>query len=175
MKIWILSVDDECATWAKVFADKESAEAYFRETVEPYWDSHFPDDEMPEDAHAAWDKIVNEGHCIDTISLNEDEFALAPVYEAGPDLLEALEEAEGFIQGFADDEMQEGMDELCGTIEAAIKKAHGGTPVHAAATPSEALECLKEALEVMGNWGDEGEPGWAIRARRIINEAEGRE
>ena len=38
----------------------------------------------------------------------------------------------------------------------------------------ELLECLKEALEVMGDWGPEGEPGWATRTRQIVNKAEGK-
>lgn len=30
------------------------------------------------------------------------------------------------------------------------------------------LDCLKEALEVMGNWDEEGDPEWAKRSREII-------
>lgn len=122
MKIWILSVDDDCATWAKAFSDRDSAEAYFKETVADYWERFLCDEEMPEDAHEAWSRIRDETGCVDTISIDEDEFVLPPVYEAGPEL----------------------------------------------------LECLKEALEVMGDWGPEGEPGWATRTRQIVNKAEGK-
>jgi hypothetical protein len=34
------------------------------------------------------------------------------------------------------------------------------------------LDCLKEALEVMGNWDEEGDPGWAKLSREIIQEIE---
>ena len=36
------------------------------------------------------------------------------------------------------------------------------------------LAALKDALDVMGDWGDDGDPAWAIRARDAIAKAEGR-
>ena len=42
---------------------------------------------------------------------------------AAPELLEALKRAENFIQGFEDDETQEGIDALLSNIRAAIAKA----------------------------------------------------
>lgn len=35
------------------------------------------------------------------------------------------------------------------------------------------LAALKDALEVMGDWDDEGAPGWAQAARAAIAKAEG--
>ena len=119
MKIWILSVDDEHATWAKAFADKESAEEYFAETVADYWERYFPDDEMPEDAHKAWDKIVCESSCVDTISLEEDDFNLPPVCEAGPDLLAAIKVARHSIHTELKDKA------VIAVVDAAIAKAEG--------------------------------------------------
>ncbi len=43
-----------------------------------------------------------------------------------------------------------------------------------AAAP-EMLDALKEALEVMGEWGADGDPQWALAARAAIDKAEGRE
>jgi len=37
------------------------------------------------------------------------------------------------------------------------------------------LEALKEALDVMGNWGEDGVPAWAERAREAISKAEGKQ
>lgn len=42
-----------------------------------------------------------------------------------------------------------------------------------AAAP-ELLDALKESLDVMGEWGDDGDPAWASRARAAIAKAEGR-
>lgn len=33
------------------------------------------------------------------------------------------------------------------------------------------VDCLKDALEVIGSWGTDGEPGWATRAKEVIAEA----
>lgn len=158
MKIWILSVDDEHATWAKAFADKESAEEYFAETVSDYWERYFPGDDMPEDAHKAWDKITCESDCVDTISIDEDEFELPAVYEAGPELLSALAAADEFLQGWYDDDMQEGMDELQGCVESAMAKANGEIPQPwalqaAAGTMLAALHEIRDNLdpEATGN------------------------
>ena len=52
--------------------------------------------------------------------------ANARLISAAPELLTALERAEGFIRGFEDDESQEGMEYLLATIRHAIVKA-GGT------------------------------------------------
>ena len=45
--------------------------------------------------------------------------------DAAPDLLPALTEAENFIMGFEDDDIQEGVAELLRTIRAAITRAKG--------------------------------------------------
>ena len=58
---------------------------------------------------------------------------------------------------------------VCGHGEAASAPAD---PVRDAAP--DMLAALKEALEVMGDWGDEGEPAWSERARAAIAKAEGR-
>lgn len=42
------------------------------------------------------------------------------------------------------------------------------------AAAQELLDALHEALEVMGGWGDDGDPAWADRARAAIAKAEGR-
>ena len=34
------------------------------------------------------------------------------------------------------------------------------------------LDCLKDALDVIGSWGEEGDPEWASRAKGIIEEIE---
>ena len=44
---------------------------------------------------------------------------------AAPELLEALNLAEGFIAGFEDDELQEGMPEMLAQIRTALAKATG--------------------------------------------------
>lgn len=49
----------------------------------------------------------------------------AALVAAAPDLLAALDCAEGFIAGFEGDETQEGIDWLLATIRAAITKATG--------------------------------------------------
>ena len=51
--------------------------------------------------------------------------ANARLIAAAPDLLAALEGAEGFISGFEDDETQESIGQLLQTIRAAIAKAKG--------------------------------------------------
>ena len=45
--------------------------------------------------------------------------------DAAPDLLTALDCAEGFIAGFEGDELQDGIDDLLATIRAAITRAKG--------------------------------------------------
>ena len=49
----------------------------------------------------------------------------ARLIAAAPDLLTALDCAEGFIAGFEGDETQEGIDWLLATIRAAITRATG--------------------------------------------------
>lgn len=49
-----------------------------------------------------------------------------PIVTAAPDLLAALEVAEGFISGFEDDDLQEGIESMLATIRAAIEMAKGG-------------------------------------------------
>jgi hypothetical protein len=44
---------------------------------------------------------------------------------AAPDLLAALERAEGFISGFEDDNTQEGVTEMLAAIRAALADAKG--------------------------------------------------
>jgi len=51
--------------------------------------------------------------------------ANARLIAAAPELLAALEIAEGFISGFEGDELQEGVDWMLSTIRAAIAKAEG--------------------------------------------------
>lgn len=41
------------------------------------------------------------------------------------------------------------------------------------AVASELLESLVEALDVMGDWGEDGDPAWAERARAVIAKAKG--
>lgn len=50
----------------------------------------------------------------------------AKLLQASPDLLDALEMAEGFMSGFEDDEVQEGINDKLATIRAAIKLAKTG-------------------------------------------------
>jgi hypothetical protein len=58
--------------------------------------------------------------------INDDElFANAALITAAPDLLAALERAEGFISGFEDDDTQEGVTEMLAAIRAALAKAKG--------------------------------------------------
>ena len=52
-----------------------------------------------------------------------EEARLEKIRNAAPELLEALKRAENFIQGFEDDETQEGIDALLSNIRAAIAKA----------------------------------------------------
>lgn len=51
--------------------------------------------------------------------------ATAMLFRAAPDLLAALDQAESFIAGFEDDELQEGIDGMLAAIRAAIAKAKG--------------------------------------------------
>ena len=58
--------------------------------------------------------------------INDDElFANAALIAAAPDLLAALERAEGFISGFEDDDTQEGVTEMLAAIRAALVNAKG--------------------------------------------------
>jgi hypothetical protein len=58
--------------------------------------------------------------------INDDElFANAALIAAAPDLLAALERAEGFISGFEDDDTQEGVTEMLAAIRAALANAKG--------------------------------------------------
>lgn len=49
--------------------------------------------------------------------------ATARLIAGAPDLLDALNEAESFISGFEDDELQEGVDDMLRRIRGAISKA----------------------------------------------------
>jgi hypothetical protein len=39
----------------------------------------------------------------------------------------------------------------------------------------ELLDCLKDALDIVGSWGEGGDPVWAQRSRKAIAKVEGEE
>jgi hypothetical protein len=48
-------------------------------------------------------------------------------------------------------------------------------PAHAAivAAAPELLEALEDAIDVAGNWGEDGDPSWLVRAKEAIQKAKG--
>jgi hypothetical protein len=75
-----------------------------------------------EDEHGS---IIAEDHPIDEYFLCTGGTPARLLCEAAGEMLNALESAETFIAGFEGDECQEGMDELLGSIRAAVAKARG--------------------------------------------------
>jgi hypothetical protein len=73
-----------------------------------------------EDGH-----IIEEDRPLDDYFLGTGGTAARLLCDAAAEMLNALEDSETFIAGFEDDECQEGMDKLLGTIRTAIAKARG--------------------------------------------------
>ncbi len=70
---------------------------------------------------------IDEDRPIDDYFLRSGGTASRFLCDAADEMLKALDCAESFIAGFEDDECQEGVDDLLGSIRAAIAKARGRT------------------------------------------------
>jgi hypothetical protein len=71
------------------------------------------------------------------------------IEQAALELYEALEMAEGFISGFEDDEVQEGINEKLATIRAALDKARG------VSKPTEHVKRQHGKCPVCGHYGED--------------------
>lgn len=97
-------------------------------------------------------------------------------------VIDGNEELSDWVREFLnrEDTRADDVDRVRGTCRAIMEEAELAIPSAEALKASrmndaagDMLAALEEALEVMGDWGNDGEPAWAGRARAAITRAKG--